>query len=107
MSTYLKRTLKSAIRDTVTDQRLRQKVGEAGRLPSKPIGVSFDSAAHVVPVIQLFDLALGREGGFRKQPFCVVVLVHVVPPLRYAQEGVEIMREAIAAGMPLQMVSFG
>ena len=77
------------------------------RATSKPIGVSFDSASHVAPVIQLFDLALGREGGFRKQPFCIVVLVHIVPPLCYAQEGVEIMREAIAAGMPLQMVSFG
>jgi len=77
------------------------------RATAKPIGVSFDSAAHVAPVIQLFDLALGREGGFRKQPFCVVILPHVVPPLRYAQEGVEIMREAVAAGMPLQLVSFG
>ncbi len=74
---------------------------------TKPMGMSFDSASHVAPVTQLFDMALGREGGFRKQPFCLVILVHVVPPLGYALEGVEIMREAIAAGMPMQLLSFG
>lgn len=77
------------------------------RATSKPIGVSFDNANHVAPVVQLFDLALGRDGGFRRQPFCMAIIVHVVPPLRYAAEGVEIMREAISAGMPLQICSAG
>lgn len=72
---------------------------------AKPIGVSFDSAGHVVPVCELFDLALEREDGFRQQPFCMAVIVHVVSPLRFASEGVEIMRTAIDAGMPLQICS--
>ncbi len=69
----------------------------------KPIGVSFDSADHVEPVTRLFDLALGADGGFRRQPFCMAIIVHVVSPLRFAPEGVEIMRNAIEAGMPLQI----
>ena len=69
----------------------------------KPIGVSFDNAAHVEPIVSLYDMALGQEGGFRRQPFCFGVIVHAVSPLRYAPEGVEIMRCAIAAGMPLQI----
>ena len=73
----------------------------------KPIGVSFDAADHVTPVTALFDLALGREGGFRRQPFCMAIVVHVVPPLTYAGEGMAILREAIAAGMPLQICSAG
>jgi trimethylamine---corrinoid protein Co-methyltransferase len=77
------------------------------RATSKPIGVSFDNAAHVVPVCRMFDLALGREDGFRKQPFCFGVIVHVVPPLKFASEGVDIMRAAIEAGMPLQICSAG
>ena len=77
------------------------------RATGKPIGVSFDTAAHVAPVVALFDVALGREGGFRRQPFCMAVIVHVVPPLRLAAEGVAIMRAAIAAGMPLQICSAG
>lgn len=74
---------------------------------SKPIGVSFDNAGHVRPVTQLFDLALEREDGFRHQPFCMAAIVHVVPPLRFADEGVEIMRACIEAGMPLQICSAG
>ena len=69
----------------------------------KPIGVSFDSAAHIAPVVAMFDQALGADGGFRMQPFCFAVIVHAVSPLRYAPEGVEIMRRAIEAGMPLQI----
>jgi len=69
----------------------------------KPIGVSFDNATHVAPVCRLFDLALARENGFRHQPFCMAIIVHVVSPLKYAPEGVEIIRAAIETGMPLQI----
>ncbi|MBD3666259.1 trimethylamine methyltransferase family protein [Sulfitobacter aestuariivivens] len=69
----------------------------------KPIGISFDSAAHMDPVVSMFDLALGREGGFRAQPFCFGVIVHAVSPLRYAPEGLEIMQRAMAHRMPLQI----
>jgi len=41
---------------------------------SKPIGVSFDSAAHVDKVTGMFDLALGGDNRFRKQPFCFAVI---------------------------------
>lgn len=70
---------------------------------AKPIGVSFDNAGHVDPVVELFDLALGETGRFRKQPFCMGIIVHVVSPLRFAVEGVETMRSAIRAGMPVQI----
>ncbi|MEX0319868.1 MAG: trimethylamine methyltransferase family protein [Ruegeria sp.] len=69
----------------------------------KPIGVSFDNAHHVGRVAAMFDLALGQEGAFRRQPFCMGVIVHAVSPLRFAPEGIEIMKAAIGAGMPLQI----
>jgi trimethylamine--corrinoid protein Co-methyltransferase len=74
---------------------------------SKPIGVSFHTDEHVRPVIGLFDLALGGEGAFRRRPFCMAIVVHVVPPLRFAADGVDIMRAAIDQGMPLQICSAG
>jgi len=77
------------------------------RATGKPVGVSFDQAQHVEPICKMFDLALGVDDGFRKQPFCMAIVVHVVPPLCFAAEGVDIMREAIAAGMPLQICSAG
>ena len=69
----------------------------------KPIGISFDSADHVGPVVTMFDAALGREDGFHAQPFAFAVIVHAVSPLRYAPEGVAIMERAMARGMPLQI----
>ncbi len=77
------------------------------RATQKPIGVSFHQASHVKPVIDLFNIALQHEQGFQRHPFCMAVIVHVVPPLNYACEGVEIMRSAIEAGMPLQICSAG
>ena len=74
---------------------------------AKPIGVSFDHADHVDPVVDLFDAALGRENAFRTQPFCFGVIVHVVPPLRFAEEGCAVMTRAMEQGMPLQICSAG
>ncbi|MEM7561661.1 MAG: trimethylamine methyltransferase family protein [Pseudomonadota bacterium] len=74
---------------------------------SKPIGTSFDNASHVSKVTQMFDLALGVEDRFRSHPFCFAVLVHIVSPLRFAREGVDIMRAAIDTGMPLQICTAG
>ena len=74
---------------------------------TKPIGISFDNAEHVEPIVGLFDIALGEGGAFRTQPFCFGVIVHVVPPLRFAEEGCAVMTRAIQAGMPLQICSAG
>ena len=69
----------------------------------KPIGISFDHAEHLDPIVAMFDQALGRDGSFNTQPFCFAVIVHAVSPLRYAPEGLAIMQRAIKAGMPLQI----
>lgn len=91
-------------RDMVTPFLLDLNTGFAClKACPKPFGISFDSAAHLAPVVSMFDAALGREGGFRAQPFCFGVIVHAVSPLRFAPEGVEIMQQAIRHRMPLQI----
>ena len=74
---------------------------------SKPIGVSFCDASHVDPVVEMFDIALGYPGAFRQRPFCKAIVVHVVPPLTYAAEGIHITEKSIAAGMVPQICSAG
>lgn len=74
---------------------------------SKPIGVSFCEADHIRPVVEMFDMALGSAGRFRKRPFCMAVIVHVVPPLTYAAEGIAMLEQAIAQGMIPQICSAG
>lgn len=74
---------------------------------AKPTGVSFTSAETVDPVVDLFDMALGGVGRFARQPFSMAVVVHVVPPLRFAPEGCDIMERAIERGMIVQTCSAG
>ena len=79
----------------------------AMKATSKPIGVSFGDATHIGPVIDMFDIALGRVGAFRERPFALAVIVHVVPPLSYAPDGVEMLEEAVKHGMIPQICSAG
>ncbi len=74
---------------------------------SKPIGVSFCDAANVKPIIEMFDMGLGGDRTFRENPFCMAVIVHVVPPLAYAPEGIAMLEESIASGMIPQICSAG
>ncbi len=74
---------------------------------SKPVGVSFTGASSVDPVVDLFDAVLGGEGRFVRRPFAMAVVVHVVPPLRFAAEGCDIMARAIERGMIVQTCSAG
>ena len=77
------------------------------RATSKPIGISFCDARHVEPIIKMFDTALGEDGAFRERPFCMAVIVHVVPPLTFAAEGIRILESAVRAGMIPQICSAG
>ena len=74
---------------------------------AKPIGVSFHSAQGVADAVALFDTALGAEDAFRAQPFCMGVIVHVVPPLRFAEDGIGILQACVRAGMVPQICSAG
>ena len=74
---------------------------------SKPIGISFCDASHIRPIVGMFDTALGHPGAFSARPFCMAVIVHVVPPLTYAAEGIAMLEEAAATGMIPQICSAG
>lgn len=74
---------------------------------AKPIGVAFERAEHVAAVTALFDQALAPARSFATQPFCMAIIVHVVPPLRFAEEGLAVLQECVRLGMPLQICSAG
>ena len=74
---------------------------------SKPIGISFCDPGHVQPIVEMFDIALGGTGAFRNRPFCMAVIVHVVPPLTFAEEGILTLEQAVGAGMIPQICSAG
>lgn len=74
---------------------------------SKPIGISFCAPEHIDPIVEMFDMALGYDGAFRERPFCMAVIVHVVPPLTFAQDGILMLEKAVQAGMIPQICSAG
>ena len=74
---------------------------------AKPIGTSFSSAAHVAPIVAMFETALGQATRFAQRPFCFASICHVVPPLRFAEDACEVLRTCIAHRMPVQICAAG
>ena len=70
----------------------------------KPIGVSFNDAGNVAPVIEMFDVMLGGEGRFAERPFCKVHSTAIVPPLKFAPENSEVNVAAARNGMPVNLI---
>jgi len=71
---------------------------------TKPVGTSISLGAHVDPIVDLFDLALGGEGRFRERPFCKVHISPVISPLRYGEDAVEVTQACIRRGVPINAI---
>lgn len=74
---------------------------------TKPVGTSFFDPAHVRDAAEMFDIALGGPGEFRKRPFVVANNTFVVPPLRFAEESAACIVTQVETGMPINLLSAG
>lgn len=70
----------------------------------KPVGTSFFVAEHLAPVVEMFDLALGGEGRFRRRPFCKAHISPIISPMRYGEDAVLVAIEAIRQGFPINAI---
>ncbi len=71
---------------------------------TKPVGTSFTLPDYVAPVIEMFDMALGGSGRFRKRPFCKAHISPVISPLRYGEDAVGVTLECIRLGVPINVI---
>ena len=71
---------------------------------AKPVGTSFTVAAHVDPIVNMFDQALGGEGKFRERSFCKAHISPVISPLRYGEDAVEVALACIRRGVPINNI---
>jgi len=71
---------------------------------TKPVGTSFTLAAHVDPIIDMFDLALGGEGRFRARPFCKAHISPVISPMRYGEDAVDVTIACVRRGVPINAI---
>jgi len=71
---------------------------------TKPVGTAFTVAAHVDPIVDMFDWALGGEGRFRERPFCKAHISPVISPLRYGEDAVEVALACMRRGVPINNI---
>ncbi len=73
----------------------------------KPFSMNISFDQYVDPVIGLFDMIAGGEGQFRRRPFCLPIMVHVVPPLKFAPESCRVIERLARMGLPMIIYSAG
>ncbi|WP_299284451.1 trimethylamine methyltransferase family protein [uncultured Tateyamaria sp.] len=74
---------------------------------SKHVSISITEPENVQAVADLCYAIAGSEAAFRARPFLTVMVCHVVPPMRFAEEACEVLERAILAGFPVQLISAG
>jgi len=73
--------------------------GAAGT--TKPFSISLAEASTVREVERLWDLLLGAEGAFRRQPFAAIGVCPIVSPLRFGPDTSAVLCEAARRGLPV------
>ncbi|WP_170407150.1 trimethylamine methyltransferase family protein [Ruegeria arenilitoris] len=74
---------------------------------SKHVSISITEPQNVARIAELCYCIAGGEAAFRARPFLTVMVCHVVPPMRFAEEACEVLELAIKAGFPVQLISAG
>ncbi|PSL18288.1 trimethylamine methyltransferase family protein [Shimia abyssi] len=74
---------------------------------SKHVSISITEPQNVPAIAELCYAIAGGEEAFRARPFLTVMVCHVVPPMRFAEEACEVLEAAINAGFPVQLISAG
>ena len=74
---------------------------------SKHVSVSASDPANVEAIADICYAIAGGEAAFRARPFLTIMVCHVVPPMRFAEEACLTLEAAILAGFPVQIISAG
>ena len=74
---------------------------------SKHVMVSASSMASVDAIAALAHRIAGSEAAFRDRPFLSLNVNHVVPPLRFDPDSVDVLIHAARRGIPVMVNTFG
>ncbi|MFP6640352.1 MAG: trimethylamine methyltransferase family protein [Myxococcota bacterium] len=69
----------------------------AGTRKSFSLGIAI--ADHIQPLIDLFDIYLGKEGAFLDRPICTFGGCPIVSPLRFGRENAEVLVKVAELGL--------
>ena len=65
----------------------------------KPFCMSFTDRSHIARAIEMFDMVLGDEGRFVREPFCIFGGCPLVSPLRFGKDNLDILIETSRLGL--------
>ncbi len=72
---------------------------------TKPTATSFTLAEHIDPIVKMFDIAAGGEGEFAKRPFVKAHISPVISPMRYGEDGVDVVFGCIKHNIPISCIT--
>ena len=73
----------------------------------KHVCISCSDPRYIDEVADICYTVAGSEAAFRAEPFMTIMVCHVVPPMRFAEEACETIEAAVQAGFPIQLISAG
>lgn len=74
---------------------------------ARHVMVSASAPAHLGDIAALCAAVAGGAEAFRARPFLSLNVNHVVPPMRFSPEAVEVLIAAARAGLPVMVNTFG
>ncbi|MEM7424851.1 MAG: trimethylamine methyltransferase family protein [Pseudomonadota bacterium] len=74
---------------------------------AKHVGTSFTAGSHMREAVEMMHLLAGGEDAFRARPFLCVSTCFIVPPLKFAEDALDVIEIASETGVPLKLVSAG
>ncbi|MGH1414928.1 MAG: trimethylamine methyltransferase family protein [Pelagimonas sp.] len=75
------------------------------RNTTKPVATAFTIAAHVDPIIKMFDIAAGGAGAFAKRPFCKAHISPVISPMRFGEDAVDVVYKCMEHNIPMSCIT--
>ena len=73
----------------------------------KHVIVSANSRSQVKQIAKLCFLIAGSREKFLEKPFLSIHVNHVVPPMRFSEDAIEVLFECSSQGIPVSMNTFG
>lgn len=75
------------------------------RNTTKPVATAFTVAAHVGPIVKMFDIVAGGEGEFAKRPFVKCHISPVISPMRFGEDAVDVVYKCIEHNIPMSCIT--
>jgi trimethylamine--corrinoid protein Co-methyltransferase len=69
--------------------------------------ISATAPASVRDIAQICYQLAGSKDAFRQRPFLSINVNHVIPPMRFDPDALEVMMEAVRCGIPVMINTFG